>query len=155
MIDSFFPAGWQHYLIGGLWIGASVAVLFLLTGLVSGMSAVLSSFWSYFSNLDCFQQPRLVNSRTWRTVFAAGLILGAALCVLLVPNTGTVTSLPGWQLLVGGLLVGFGARLSNGCALGHGICGLASLQLPSLLAVLAFLATAFVTAQVTWWVWGR
>jgi len=48
---------------------------------------------------------------------------------------------------VGGLLVGFGARLSNGCTSGHGICGLGSLQLPSLVAVLTFMATAFVTAN--------
>jgi uncharacterized protein len=155
MINALFPAGWQHYLIGGLWIGTAVAVLFLLTGLVGGMSTVFSSTWSYVSRLEFFRQPRLVGSRTWRLVFAAGLILGAALCALLVPGTSVVTSIPGGQLLLGGALVGYGARRSNGCTYGHGICGLASLQLPSLLAVLTFLATAVITAQLTWWVWGR
>jgi uncharacterized protein len=129
-------------------------VLFLLTGLVGGMSTVFSSTWSYVSRLESFRQPRLAGSRTWRLVFAAGLILGAALCALLIPATSSMTAVPGWQLLLGGALVGFGARLANGCTSGHGICGLASLQLPSLLAVLTFLATAFVTAQLTWWVWG-
>jgi uncharacterized membrane protein YedE/YeeE len=36
--------------------------------------------------------------------------------------------------------------MSNGCTSGHGICGLASLQLPSLMAVLTFLTTAIATA---------
>ena len=58
------------------------------------------------------------------------------------------TSVPAWQLLVGGFLVGYGARLGNGCTSGHGICGLGSLQLPSLGAVLTFMATAFLTANL-------
>ena len=48
---------------------------------------------------------------------------------------------------MGGIIAGFGARLSNGCTSGHGICGLGSFQLPSLLAVLIFLVAAIVTAQ--------
>ena len=44
--------------------------------------------------------------------------------------------------------IGFGARLSNGCTSGHGICGLASLQLPSALAVVTFLATAILVANL-------
>jgi uncharacterized membrane protein YedE/YeeE len=58
------------------------------------------------------------------------------------------TSVPVLQLLVGGFLVGYGARLGNGCNSGHGICGLGSLQLPSLGAVLTFIATAFLTAKL-------
>jgi uncharacterized protein len=38
--------------------------------------------------------------------------------------------------------------MSNGCTSGHGICGLASLRLPSALAVLIFLATAIGTANL-------
>jgi uncharacterized protein len=57
-------------------------------------------------------------------------------------------SLPPIQLFAGGLLVGYGARLSRGCTSGHGICGVASLGLPSVLAVLTFMATAFLTANV-------
>lgn len=63
--------------------------------------------------------------------------------------------MPLWQLGLGGLLVGYGARLSNGCTSGHGICGMASLQLPSTLAVLIFMGTAFVTANVVLALGGR
>jgi uncharacterized membrane protein YedE/YeeE len=59
-----------------------------------------------------------------------------------------VTHVAWWLLAVGGFIAGFGARMSNGCSAGHGICGLGSLQLPSLLAVLTFLATAIATANV-------
>ena len=61
---------------------------------------------------------------------------------------GKARGVPVWQLLVGGFFVGYGARLGNGCTSGHGICGLGSLQWPSLLAVLTFMATAFLTANL-------
>ena len=41
-------------------------------------------------------------------------------------------------LLLGGVLVGFGARYAGGCTSGHAISGLSNLQLPSLIAVVGF-----------------
>ncbi|GAA4275472.1 YeeE/YedE thiosulfate transporter family protein [Aquimarina mytili] len=41
-------------------------------------------------------------------------------------------------LILGGLLVGFGARYAGGCTSGHAISGLGNLQLPSLIAVIGF-----------------
>lgn len=41
-------------------------------------------------------------------------------------------------LLIGGLLVGFGARYAGGCTSGHAISGLSNFQLPSLIAVIGF-----------------
>jgi uncharacterized protein len=41
-------------------------------------------------------------------------------------------------LVVGGFLVGFGARYAGGCTSGHAISGLADFQLPSLVAVVGF-----------------
>ncbi|PRP65645.1 YeeE/YedE family protein [Nonlabens agnitus] len=41
-------------------------------------------------------------------------------------------------LLIGGILVGFGARYAGGCTSGHAISGLSNLQLPSLIAVIGF-----------------
>jgi hypothetical protein len=43
-------------------------------------------------------------------------------------------------MIVGGFLVGFGARYAGGCTSGHAITGLADLQLASLLAVIGFFA---------------
>ena len=40
--------------------------------------------------------------------------------------------------IIGGFLVGFGARYGRGCTSGHAITGLSHLQLPSLLTVIGF-----------------
>ncbi len=48
-------------------------------------------------------------------------------------------TVPGFTMVVvGGFLVGFGARYAGGCTAGHAISGLADLQLPSLVAVVGF-----------------
>ncbi len=41
-------------------------------------------------------------------------------------------------LILGGILIGFGARWAGGCTSGHAISGLSNLQLPSLIAVIGF-----------------
>ena len=54
---------------------------------------------------------------------------------------GALLTLKGWLLIVGGgFLIGFGTAYAGGCTSGHGITGLADLQLPSLIAVVAFFA---------------
>ncbi len=40
----------------------------------------------------------------------------------------------------GGLLVGFGTAYAGGCTSGHGLSGIADLQLPSVLALIGFFA---------------
>jgi uncharacterized membrane protein YedE/YeeE len=146
---SLFPLGWQHYLLGGLFVGAGAALLFVLTGRIGGMSTVFSSTWSYVVQRPFFQRRRFVNSRGWRLVYALGLILGALVWWLVFAGgVREATAVPVWQLLVGGFFVGYGARLGYVCTSGHGICGLGSLQWPSLLAVLTFMATAFLTANL-------
>ena len=51
-----------------------------------------------------------------------------------LPHGGTGT------LIVGGLLVGFGTRLGNGCTSGHGLCGVSRLSPRSLAATCIFMA---------------
>ena len=148
-MQTYFPYGWSHYLAGGLLIGAGVSLMFLLLGRIVGMSTFFSSSWSYVSRLPFFHQPALVQTRVWRLVCAIGLVLGAALWWWQAgPEQAQHTLVSPARLLVGGLLVGYGARLSNGCTSGHGICGLASLSRPSLVAVLIFMVVAIGTARV-------
>ncbi|MDE2417633.1 MAG: YeeE/YedE family protein [Burkholderiales bacterium] len=150
LTSSLFPLGWQHYLLGGLIIGSGTALLYVFTGRIGGMSTVFSSTWSYLLQRPFFQQARFVDSRGWRLVYAAGLILGAFIWWTgFAGGAAQATAVPVWQLVVGGFFVGYGARLGNGCTSGHGICGLGSLQLPSLMAVLTFMATAFLTANIS------
>jgi uncharacterized protein len=142
-----FPNGWQSYLIGGVFLGCAVTLLFALTGLVGGMSSVFSSTWSYFSERSYFQQARYLESRHWRVVYAIGVVLGGLAFISMGGKT-VATQLPVWQIAIGAFIAGFGARLANGCTSGHGICGMASLKLPSFLAVLIFLTTAIASAHL-------
>ena len=129
-------------------IGAGVSLLYLSTGLIGGVSTFYTAAWSWLSRAPFFSQARFVSSRGWRLAYMAGLAAGAALWYLTLGGAEPWrTSVPAWQLLAGGFVAGFGARLANGCTSGHGICGMASLQWPSVLAVLTFLATAIVTAR--------
>lgn len=146
--DTLFPFGLEHYIIGGLLIGLGVSALFVLTGLVGGMSSVYSAAWSYVSKVSFFQQDKHTKTRQWRLVYALGLIIGGALWLILSDTEATITAIPAWQLAVGGFIAGFGARYGSGCTSGHGICGMASLSIPSVLAVMVFLSVAIITAQV-------
>jgi uncharacterized protein len=51
-------------------------------------------------------------------------------------------------LVVGGFLVGFGARYAGGCTSGHTIAGLATFQRASLVATIAFFVGGLLTARV-------
>jgi uncharacterized protein len=146
-LQTLFPNGWQTYLVGGIFLGCAVTLLFALTGLVGGMSSVFSSTWSYFSERAYFQQTRYLESRHWRLVYALGVVLGGFVFISIGGKT-VATQLPVWQIAIGAFVAGFGARLANGCTSGHGICGMASLKLPSFLAVLIFLSTAIVSAHL-------
>ena len=73
------------------------------------------------------------------------MLLGGVVYVLAgLPVDGS--DIATWRLVLGGLLIGFGARLGGGCTSGHGICGMASLSVSSMLMVAVFLSTAIVTA---------
>ncbi len=145
----YFPTGISAYLVGGLCIGLGVALLFILTGYIGGVSTFFSAVWSFISQWPHFQQHGLVTSRSWRLMYAVGMVLGAVIFTFAVNHGRTfVTRVPPWQLLIGGLIGGFGARYSGGCTSGHGICGLGSLQKPSLAAVITFVVTAIITAHV-------
>ena len=50
--------------------------------------------------------------------------------------------------VVGGFLVGFGSRYAGGCTSGHSIMGIATFQLPSLIATCCFMIGGFFTANV-------
>ena len=50
--------------------------------------------------------------------------------------------------VVGGFLVGFGSRYAGGCTSGHSIYGLATFQMPSLIATCCFMLGGFFTTNV-------
>ncbi len=119
-------------LLGGALIGLAATVLYATLGRIAGISGILTS---------AIEQRA---ERGWRIAFLLGLVATAGVWFALsgaAPREGF--PLP-W-LLAAGVLVGFGTRLGNGCTSGHGICGLARLSRRSLIAVLVFMGSGFIT----------
>ncbi|MEJ2334289.1 MAG: YeeE/YedE thiosulfate transporter family protein [Gemmatimonadales bacterium] len=52
------------------------------------------------------------------------------------------------MVVIGGFIVGFGARNADGCTSGHAISGLSTFQISSLIAVLGFFAGGLVATHL-------
>ena len=128
---------WQS-LFGGALIGLSAVLLMALHGRIAGMTGILSGVI-----------PPLAPDWRWRTAFLAGAILAPLAYLSLGGSIAFSVPVSTGALVVGGLIVGVGVNFGNGCPSGHGICGLARLSRRSAVAVLTFMATAFVTVFVT------
>ena len=128
--------------VGGALIGLSAVLLMLFTGRIAGVSGIF----------DGIINPQ-TNDRAWRAAFIAGLIAAPVTAVLV---GYPLPQMPGnyITIVVGGLLVGFGARLGSGCTSGHGICGIARLSPRSIAATGVFMATAIVVVAFTHHVFG-
>ena len=64
-------------------------------------------------------------------------------------STANIFSLKGLIFFVfGGFLVGFGTRWAGGCTSGHAIMGLSNLQIPSLIATIAFMVGGFASTHL-------
>ncbi|WP_255152605.1 YeeE/YedE family protein [Halorarius halobius] len=147
-MEALFPNGIARYLVGGLFIGAGVAFIYLATGIKAGASTFLESTLSYVSNLGRLNQTDYLESRDWRLVFTLGIVGGAAVYALFVRGGTWTTDVQPWRLFVGGILVGVGTRLGKGCTSGHGVCGVGSVSRTSIVNVATFMLVAIVTAQV-------
>jgi len=144
-----FPLGIEPYLVGGIIIGVGVGLIYLLTGLHATQSSFFTTTLSWFSKGKHFQKEANIKQRGWRVSLALGLIIGALLYTLTISPTGLwTTTVQLWRLALGGLLVGFGTRLSSGCTSGHGISGIASLSKTSVIAVIVFMGVAIITANI-------
>ena len=124
-------------LIGGALIGAAAAAFVVFNGRIAGVSGILGGL---------LRPAR--GDIAWRAAFVAGLVAAplaygvfAALPAIRVDTDIAV-------LIVAGLLVGVGTRYGSGCTSGHGVCGISSLSLRSLVATLAFMAAGFATVFV-------
>ena len=147
-LESFFPRGITHYLLGGLLIGLGTAVIYVGTGIHAGASTFLESTLSYASKLSRFQQPRFIASRDWRVVFTLGIVSGAATYAVVAGEFYWLTDVDPWRLFLGGILVGVGTRLGKGCTSGHGVCGVGSGSRVSILNVIIFMVIAIVVAHL-------
>jgi len=125
-------------LAGGALIGLAAAAFLLLDGRIAGISGIVAGLL-----------PPRRGDASWRLLFVGGLVSGGLLLPALVaePFHG-LTAAPPLRLVLAGLLVGFGARLGNGCTSGHGVCGVGRLAPRSLVATATFMTTGAVTVFV-------
>jgi uncharacterized membrane protein YedE/YeeE len=125
-------------LAGGASIGAAAAMLWLLDGRIAGVSGILAR--------------ALAPTRgdfAWRIAFLVGLPLGATLVRIGAGDLhGFALMAPAPVLVAGGLLVGFGTALGNGCTSGHGVCGIARGSRRSIIATAVFMAAGVLTVFV-------
>ncbi|WP_374380793.1 YeeE/YedE family protein [Dongia sp.] len=124
-------------LLGGGLIGLAALILLLGLGRIAGVSGILGGLLQ-----------RLDNDSFWRLAFVLGIPLGALLMAQFLGGFVPRLNVGSAALVVAGLAVGFGTRLGAGCTSGHGICGLARLSPRSLVAVLAFMASAMATVFI-------
>jgi len=148
LIETLFPRGVSHYLLGGILIGLGTAVIYLGTGIHAGASTFLESTLSYASKLSRFQQPKFIASRDWRVVFTLGIVAGAAAYSIALGEFGWTTEVQPSRLFLGGILIGIGTRLGKGCTSGHGVCGIGSGSKTSILNVALFMLVAIGVAQL-------
>jgi uncharacterized membrane protein YedE/YeeE len=150
-----------HWAAAGALIAAVTLCLLFVANRRLGISAGFEDVCSLVLRHPYFDRGGLRTAREWRLPFVVGLVLGGFLSAV---STGGWA--PTWSLgmfdqtiglghagkaawmFVGGLFIGFGTRLGGGCTSGHGIFGLANLELPSLVTTLSFMLGGALTTQI-------
>ena len=132
-MENFTPA---ESLVGGIVIGIAALVLLRFYGRIAGISGVFGGLF-----------PFNTGETLWRRGFLAGLVTGGVILSFLHSDAVTFElAYSNPALILAGLLVGVGSRMSNGCTSGHGICGLGRLAPRSMVAVLIFMVTGILTS---------
>lgn len=126
-------------IVGGLLIGSAAGLFLLLSGRIAGVSGMFAASLGIAD-----KGPRWGQAAT----FVVGLPVGAMLVEGLAGTPQVEVTGSAALLIAGGLLVGFGTRLGNGCTSGHGVCGLARLSRRSIGATAAFMAAGMATVFV-------
>jgi len=122
---------------GGVIIGLDVVVFFLLNGRLVGISGIASNALTE------------TNKRFDNFLFLIGLIIGPILYTLFTKQQINVTISNSYILLiVAGLLVGLGTRISGGCTSGHGISGIGRFSLRSITATITFMIVGIITVYI-------
>ena len=124
-------------LTGGLLIGFSVFLFFILNGRMTGISGIASNF--LISK----------NNRIDNLLFLIGLILGPLIYSYFTNQKIEISISNSLFLLIGGgVLVGLGTRISGGCTSGHGISGVGRFSLRSIIATITFMIVGILTVLI-------
>ncbi|MEN3015234.1 MAG: YeeE/YedE thiosulfate transporter family protein [bacterium] len=158
--------------IGGVLVGLlAIAVVYLTTMLIGDTKffGTSTTFAKIAAAIQKTITPNISNEYfnklnlkvDWQMMFVLGIFIGALITSLLnrsfklelVPpifmdKFGSNFTLRAILALLGGIFVGFGARLADGCPSGHGLSGMMQLSLGSLIAVIVFFSSAILFANI-------
>lgn len=138
-------------LIGGAFIAVSTTLNLLLYGRITGLSGSFNSIIKHDLNagfdykttffVGLITIPALLNQ-----IFGLSIVTDNLKLVMFDSNEeiSHKQNIAAW--IIGGLLVGVGTRMGNGCTSGHGVCGIPRLSPRSIVATLTFMATGFMMA---------
>ena len=125
-------------LVGGILIGISASAMLLLMGRIAGISGIIGGVVT-----------RQKDDVLWRIAFIAGLVIGGLVLRVVAPHLLQVDIVrSAGALVAAGFMVGFGARLGNGCTSGHGICGIGRFSPRSIVATIIFIVAGAAAVYV-------
>jgi len=165
MFEWFMMESWSPYLVGA-GIGVLIWTTFLLSdrplGCSTGYAKTAGMVESAISRTKAEAMPyyrMIIPTVDWYFMLIIGIVLGAFISsylsgtflVFLVPplfaeTFGTVPVLRSAVALLGGALLGLGARWAGGCTSGHGISGTLQLSVASWVAAACFFAGGILVA---------
>ena len=123
--------------LGGILIGLAVVVFFLFNGRLVGISGIAANALTE------------KNNRFDNILFLLGLVIGPILYSLFTKNEiNIIISNSFILLIIAGLLVGIGTRISGGCTSGHGISGIGRFSLRSIVATITFMIVGILTVLI-------
>lgn len=124
-------------LAGGVIIGFAVTLMLLFNGRVTGISGITYGLFNFGKD------------SAWRAMFLLGMFSGGLFLQFYLPESLENTlNLKTSQLVIAGLLVGFGTLLGNGCTSGHGVCGISRFSLRSITATITFMTIGILTVYL-------
>jgi hypothetical protein len=157
---------WSPY-AAGIGIGLLSCVAFLLSDKPIGCSTAFSRTSGMIERLfrgemvvEKAYYKKFAPAIEWEWMLVVGIFIGAFLSaafsgqfqVAWVPETWVFsfgdTPILRWMVaLIGGIVMGIGARWAGGCTSGHGISGTLQLAVSSWLAVVCFFIGGIITAM--------
>ncbi len=160
--------------LSGIGIGILVIIGFILSDKAIGCSTAYARtsgmIERIFSGKKVYKKEyyKKFNPKIdWEWMLVIGIIIGAFISSI-ISNTFAINMIPSlWNKtfgssiflrlmlsIIGGILVGFGARMAGGCTSGHGISGNLQLSLGSWLATIFFFTGGIISALIIYSVIG-
>ncbi len=117
---------WNLFFVSGVFLGGAIAVAFLAN-----------------------PEALIINDNLVKDLATYGIVADNNLVPSDLFSWESLFTIRGFVMIVlGGFLVGFGARYAGGCTSGHAISGISNLQIPSLIATCCFMIGGFVMANI-------